>query len=220
MAEEIVYSSGFKRISWGAIFAGAVVAIMVSLLLGLLGIAIGAATIHPASEANPLAGMGTGALVWWFVITIIALFAGGCAASRLSGVGRGPEAMLHGVVTWGVVTLAVLVTVGSAVGGLLSGAGNFLAGNLPTAARSWQSQPGISEPAGAAKEAVEAVAPSANGNASSESTAQARQTGEDVAQGTAQAAMWGLIALVIGAIAAALGGLAGRTRAVIVQPAV
>ncbi|RMO12707.1 hypothetical protein ALQ46_04451 [Pseudomonas savastanoi pv. phaseolicola] len=42
-----------KRISWSAILAGVVLAMVVSLLLNLLGTAIGSASIDPMQEANP-----------------------------------------------------------------------------------------------------------------------------------------------------------------------
>ena len=44
-----------KRISWGAILAGVVLALVVSLMLSLLGTAIGSASIDPMQEADPLA---------------------------------------------------------------------------------------------------------------------------------------------------------------------
>jgi hypothetical protein len=45
----------FARISWGAIFAGAVVAIATQLVLTLIGGAIGLATLNPATGQNPSA---------------------------------------------------------------------------------------------------------------------------------------------------------------------
>ncbi|RYY08132.1 MAG: hypothetical protein EOO36_24060, partial [Cytophagaceae bacterium] len=54
-----------KRISWGAIFAGTVLAIVLQLALSLLGLGIGLGTIDPLTEQNPMAGIGTGAAIWW-----------------------------------------------------------------------------------------------------------------------------------------------------------
>ena len=50
-----------RRISWGAVFAGALV---VQLALSLLGLGIGMGTVDSLKEANPLRGLGTGAIVW------------------------------------------------------------------------------------------------------------------------------------------------------------
>jgi hypothetical protein len=47
-----------KRISWSAIFAGVVLAMVVSLILNLIGTAIGSASIDPLQEGNALDGIG------------------------------------------------------------------------------------------------------------------------------------------------------------------
>jgi len=44
-----------NRVSWGAIFAGVVIALVTQLILNLIGIAVGAATFDPASSTNPSA---------------------------------------------------------------------------------------------------------------------------------------------------------------------
>lgn len=43
-----------KRISWSAVFAGVIAALIVHILLGLLGTAIGVSVIDPQQENNPL----------------------------------------------------------------------------------------------------------------------------------------------------------------------
>jgi len=42
------------KISWGAVFAGVVAILVTQLLLSVLGIGIGASTINPASEQEPM----------------------------------------------------------------------------------------------------------------------------------------------------------------------
>ncbi|NJK87521.1 MAG: hypothetical protein HC906_17600 [Bacteroidales bacterium] len=66
-----------RRISWGAIFAGALVMLVVMMLLSLLGIGIGAGTINPLSEQQPLEGLGTGTVVWWIISNLIAVLLAG-----------------------------------------------------------------------------------------------------------------------------------------------
>ncbi|MBC7530676.1 MAG: hypothetical protein H7318_03795 [Oligoflexus sp.] len=66
-----------KRISWPAILGGVVVALAVQLLLSLLGLAIGASTIDPLKEQNPMAGLATGTGIWFALTMIISLYAGG-----------------------------------------------------------------------------------------------------------------------------------------------
>lgn len=98
-------TSSLKRISWGAVFAGLVVALVTQLLLSVLGVGIGASTINPVSEDNPVTGIGLGAGIWFFVSTLLALFAGGWVAGRLAGLARKTDSALHGVLTWGSATL-------------------------------------------------------------------------------------------------------------------
>lgn len=221
MADEIIYPVNGKRVWWGAIFAGSIVTLLVSFMLGLLGIAIGAANIDFRNGIDA-SGSGQSALIWWLVITFIAYFCGGCVAGRLANVFRRGDAMLHGIVTWGVVTIAIVVLVGSAVGGALSGMTNFLAGGL-------QSQGGqrmtahlqMNEPAGGAN--VGSSSSSSDSNQSNPQAAQsADQNRQDVreaagaaAQMTSEAATWTLVALAIGGLAAMFGGASGlgRTRA-------
>lgn len=55
---------GIKRISWAAIFGGALIALGIQLLLSLLGLGIGMGTIDPLQARSPMDGLGTGALIW------------------------------------------------------------------------------------------------------------------------------------------------------------
>ncbi len=80
-----------SRISWGAIFAGALAAITVSFLLNMLGLGIGLTTIDPLTETNPLDGLGTGTIIWWGVSNLAALFMGGMVAGRMSGLPANSE---------------------------------------------------------------------------------------------------------------------------------
>lgn len=110
-----------KRISWSAIFAGTVVVLVVQLALSLLGLGIGASTIDPLAERNPLSGMGTGSGIWLLVTTLISLFIGGWVAGRVSGTHEKVEGSIHGFVAWGMATLATTYLLASAVGGIWSG---------------------------------------------------------------------------------------------------
>ncbi|RMO84318.1 hypothetical protein ALQ33_00682 [Pseudomonas syringae pv. philadelphi] len=110
-----------KRISWSAILAGVVLAMVVSLLLNLLGTAIGSASIDPMQEANPLSGIGTGAGIWVVVSSVISLFVGGWAASRLAQ----REGAFHGLLVWASVSLITVYLVSSAVTGVVRGGLNL-----------------------------------------------------------------------------------------------
>jgi len=112
-----------NRVSWGAVFAGVVVALVVQLILNLLGIGIGASTLNPGTGDNPSAtGLSIGAGIWWTVSGVIAAFAGGYAAGRLTGQPTESTAGWHGLTTWALTTIVVFYLLTSAVGSIVGGA--------------------------------------------------------------------------------------------------
>lgn len=126
-----VMPNRLQRISWGAIIAGIVMALVTMLALHMLGLSIGAATINPVSEANPIeSGFGTGAVIWLVASNLIGLFVGGYVAGRFAGSTDDVDGVLHGLVTWAVVTLLTLyfltTSVGNVVNGLVSAAGQVI----------------------------------------------------------------------------------------------
>jgi len=110
-----------KRISWGAIFAGAVLALVIQLALSLLGLGIGLGTIDPLQEQDPMAGVGIGAGIWWILSMLLSLYLGATVASRLAGMPRPTDGMLHGLLTWSVVTLLTFYLLTTAVGRIIGG---------------------------------------------------------------------------------------------------
>jgi hypothetical protein len=111
-----------NKVSWGAVLAGVVIALVVQLLLNMLGIGVGAATLDPATSDNPSASsFSIGAGIWWTISGVIAAFAGAYAAGRLSGKPKEGTAGWHGLATWAVTTLVIVYLLSTAVGGLLGG---------------------------------------------------------------------------------------------------
>ena len=120
---EDVHTITLSKISWGAVFAGVVVALGTQLLLNMLGIGIGAATLNPVEGDNPSAmSLSIVAGIWFALSTILAALAGGYAAGRLAGVLRESTAGWHGLTAWALTTLVIFYLLGSTVGGLLGGA--------------------------------------------------------------------------------------------------
>jgi hypothetical protein len=116
-----------NRVSWGAVFAGVVVALVVQLLVNMLGIGIGAATIDPSGGDNPSAStFSIGAGIWWTVSGILASLAGGYAAGRLSGKPKEGTAAWHGLTTWALTTLVIFYLLTTTIGSVLGGAFNTL----------------------------------------------------------------------------------------------
>ncbi|MFD2189320.1 hypothetical protein [Pistricoccus aurantiacus] len=142
-------ASTLKRISWGAILAGLVVALVVQLTLNMLGLSIGAGVIDPATEENPLSGVGIGSGIWLVITTLLALFAGGWTAGRLAGMPQSIDGILHGVVTWGLMTLVTFWLMSTAVGNVLSATTSAIGKGFSLAAE------GVSELAPEAKQAAQ-----------------------------------------------------------------
>lgn len=116
-----------NRVSWAAVLAGVVVALVVQLLLNLLGLGIGAASFSPVSDDNPSATtFSIGAGLWWTLSGILASFAGAYAAGRLSGKPKENTAAWHGLTSWALTTLVIFYLLSTTVGGVLGGAFNSL----------------------------------------------------------------------------------------------
>ena len=125
-----------RRISWGAIFGGVILVVVVQLLLSMLGAGIGLSTVNVNAGSTPDASsFGIGAGVWWLVSSIVALFLGGYVAAWLAGIEIRFDGVLHGLVAWGIATLFTIYLLSSAVGGVIGGGFSAL-GSLTSAAGS------------------------------------------------------------------------------------
>jgi len=121
-----------RRISWGAIIGGTIIALVAQITLSLLGIGIGASTIHVQSGQTG-SGLGSGSAIWLVLTILISLFAGGYVAGRLAGFPAKQEGMLHGLITFGLVTLLSLYFLTTALGAIIGGAGAALGSILNVA---------------------------------------------------------------------------------------
>lgn len=129
----VAASAAVNKISWGAVFAGVVLALSVQFLLNLLGVGIGAAVIDPTTTDNPDPSTFSIAGGLWFVVSgIIAAFLGGYVAGRVSGRPSKMTGAYHGLTSWAVTTLVVLflltTSVGALVGGAFSGLSSIIGG--------------------------------------------------------------------------------------------
>lgn len=125
-----------RRFSWGALFSGIIMVLVIQLLLMLLGLSVGLATIDPATpgEGTPDPGaFGLGAAWWWFVSWLVAVFVGGWVAGRLAGNTRRLDGAVHGAVTWAATTLVIFWLLTSWIGTIVGGAFSAI-GNVATAA--------------------------------------------------------------------------------------
>ena len=96
-----------RRVSWGAIFAGAVIAMALMVFFTTLGIGFGAASIDPLYNEDAPGGLGTGSAIYIIVTQLISLAVGGYVASRLAGVPREQSSLIHGGAVWALSTLVL-----------------------------------------------------------------------------------------------------------------
>jgi hypothetical protein len=138
--EVAVTPGDLGRLSWGAVIAGALLALMLQLALNLLGVGIGATTLEAntdtrADNDTEAGSMAKTALVWIAFTTILALFIGGWMAGRFAGVPNNLDGLLHGLLVWAVVTIITILLLTSTVGRFISGTTALIGQGLNLATR-------------------------------------------------------------------------------------
>jgi hypothetical protein len=129
--------SSRSGVTWSAIFAGAAVAAAVSLILLLLGSALGFASVSPwPYRGASAAAFGVGAAIWLIVTQWIAAGVGGYLTGRLRLRWTGVHThevffrdTAHGFLSWAVATLATVALIALA-GSAVLGAGTRAASNV------------------------------------------------------------------------------------------
>src|SRR5450631_856803 len=115
--------------SWGAILAGAIVAVSVSLILLTLGTGLGFASMSPWPDRGiSAAGFSVAGVIWLIVTQWLSAAIGGYIAGRLRQrwlVTHTHEVFFrdtaHGLVTWALATVVVVSVLGSYVSSLIGG---------------------------------------------------------------------------------------------------
>jgi len=116
----------YRNLSWRAIIAGTVAGMAIHILLTMLGLGLGIASLNPLTDADPGTKLGIGAGVAWCVSALIALFSGGWVAGRFSPSGYNLSGTLHGFLVWSVATVAMLLITTSTAGALIGGAARIV----------------------------------------------------------------------------------------------
>jgi hypothetical protein len=126
-----------RRIAWGAIIAGAIIALIVQLGLNMLGFSIGVNTVNPATEVNPVdRGLGSAAVIWFAASGLIAFFTGGYVAGRMAGFAEPFEGVMHGILAWAVAGIVSLMLLTTSVGNLINTATNAIGQGIALAGQS------------------------------------------------------------------------------------
>lgn len=130
-AAPAVQATSQSGVSWAAIFAGALAAGVLSLLLFMLGIGLGLSSVSVWS-GNGADGstVGWGAVVWLVVIQLLSAAVGGYLAGRLRTKWQGVHTdevyfrdTAHGFLAWALATIGMAVLAGSMLSTALTGVG-------------------------------------------------------------------------------------------------
>lgn len=193
-APEYPTSALVGRVSWGAVTAGAALALAVQLVLNLFGMGVGLAAADPGAAALAAASeVSWGTLIWMAVTGVIAAFAGGFCSGRLAGERRMAMAGWHGLVSWAASTLVIAVLAATVAGVLVGGNMRMMTMEIGAPAAAAPAVPDAAAPdAAVAPPAVDASAVAAVDESA-----------------LARASLFCAVALLLGACAGWLGGRAG-----------
>lgn len=182
-------------ISWPAVIAGSIVAIAVGAMLNLLGVALGAASLNPYDlHGGDAEGFTAAAGMWMAVANAAALFVGGAVASRAAKYADHHRGALHGLSVWALAFLIAILIAGASVTG---GVTALLGGEAERVTPSETFMGDLITPDTIPGDRALIVPPPARAEA------------EAAADTTATLALWAFLTMLLGAVAAILGGAYG-----------
>lgn len=141
------HAGNFSGVSWGAIFAGATAAAIMSMLLLMLGTGLGFSAVSPwADEGASAQALGVATVIWLVIVQVVASGMGGYLAGRLrvKWVDVHDDEVYfrdtaHGFLAWAVATLVAATLIVSSAAGLI-GAGAKAGASVASGATSTLSQ--------------------------------------------------------------------------------
>lgn len=128
------YPSEWTRwpVAWSAIWVGTLTALAVGLIIGLVGLALGANEVSGYVDWKKVRLIGA---IFSIGGAFFAFVAGGWTAARIAGIRRSEPAILHGAIVWllALPLLLALAAVGASgnYGGWYGGLSGMAAGAIP-----------------------------------------------------------------------------------------
>jgi hypothetical protein len=188
-----------SRISWGAVIAGAVVALAIYFVLTLFAAAIGLSLQDRVRPEN----LGTGAAIAAVVTTIVALFLGGWVTTQLAVGENTREAIIYGLTVWGVLFGMLIWLMAS---GVQAGFNAMIGMSNAVAAASNTNWEEAARRAGVPQDQIDSWRQKARDTATTvRETANDPATREAAAAGATRATWWALVGTLL-SMAAAIGG--------------
>lgn len=230
------------RIDWGAVIAGVAMLVAVTLILNLLGVGIGITATEPLQpgETPSATAFGIGAGIWWVVSNWIAVGVGAFIAGRVAHRLLDVDGGLHGLVVWAIGLILTMTMFASIAGSIASGVTSTIGMGVQTAAQSdnrslvdrltapanqqtdleAELRRFIANPESVDRNRiVDVIAREAGVDRTeaerrlAQAETEARQAADTAATVLGQTAIWGVVALLIGAVAGYFGGRWGAQSA-------
>jgi hypothetical protein len=204
-----------SRISWPAVFAGAIIAIAVNMVLTMFFSAIGLSLTETDVRGNAI---GVGALIAVLLGMLAALFIGGWVTAQLTAGENDREAVIYGILTW-----ATAIAISVALVGMSVRAGYFaLVGGAMVAQNTPEGQTGnweqMARNAGASQASIDATRATIDPNRAREMAND--PANQEKARQAAIGASWAALVGVLLSMATAIGGaMVGRGPAFRLYPA-
>jgi uncharacterized membrane protein YeaQ/YmgE (transglycosylase-associated protein family) len=108
-------------VNWTAVWVGALAAIAAGLIIGLIGVAVGAHLFDPGQRWVDLKKMSIWALIFSVCGAFFSFAIGGWVTGKVAGVLRSEPAMLHGAICWLVAVPFMAALIGLGAGSLFGG---------------------------------------------------------------------------------------------------
>jgi len=189
-------------VNWSAVTVGALASLAAIVVFGLIGVTLGAHLVGPDSRVVDLRNVTLITLSYSVFSAFLACVIGGWVSGKIAGILRSEPAMLHGAISWLVSVPMVILLATLGAGSYLGGWHGSLAG-----------QPAWSPPAAPPFERPEPLGNDATeaqrtefARAQAEYRDNVHQWREDTPRATRNAALGGVVALLMGLVGSVIGG--------------
>lgn len=137
--DQATYYERMDRVRWGPILAGVFVTLSMTVLLGLLGLAVQAAL---GAMTDPGEATGWGWLIWGVIVLLVSFGAGGWIAARSAALKSEQSGLLNGGMVWAVAIPVMFYLLPTLFGTLMGPAAMMAQGAMGQQQQQQPGQPG------------------------------------------------------------------------------
>lgn len=123
-----------QTVSWGAIIAGVIIALLTQTLFNLLGLSLG--FISFAMDQDTISKIGIGSIIWLILTGILSMYVGGWVSSRLANLAESTMGILYGITTGGLAIILSFLLMVTTAGALISSVANIAVQTVSFAGKS------------------------------------------------------------------------------------